>query len=477
MLKIFSITYLFTFATKLKNITSLIRLKSFDNGTEEGRVKERLRRVYIASLMSVIARGIGILTAIVSVPLTINYLGDERYGLWMTISSILAFLGVADLGIGLGLQNAVANSHGKDDQNAATISISSTFFILTFIAVLFLVIFFFLYPFISWQVVYNISSSMAKEEAGPATAMLISITIVNIPISIVQRTQLAYQEGFKNQIWAIIGSLLGFLSLLIAIYFKAGLTLLVFAIIGGPAIARIINWIREFVFLKPWLLPKWKYFNWTIGKHIFQAGILFFILQIFALIGNFSDNFIIAQTKGVTAVAGYSIVQKLFSLCLIAQYFTQFLWPAFSEAMARKEYKWVKRTLTRTLIIGVLVGFAIGIPLLIFGKDIIFYWAGESMVPSTSLLFGFFLWIFMVTYGGSLSTFINIGELLKKQTPFHVLASIIVLILKIVFIKKIGIEGVIYASVIGYTLFHLIPLTIIAYSNLNKKIREQKETK
>jgi O-antigen/teichoic acid export membrane protein len=468
-------TYFFTFTSKVKSVTSLIRLKPFDNATEDGRSKERLRRVYIASLMSVVARGISILTAIVSVPLTINYLGDERYGLWMTISSILAFLSVADLGIGLGLQNAVANSHGKDDQNTATVSISSTFFILTFIALFFLIIFFFLYPLIPWHAVYNISSSMAKDEAGPATAMLIFITIINIPISIVQRTQLAYQEGFKNQIWAIIGSFLGFLGLLIAIYFKVGLTFLVLAIIGGPTIAKIINWIREFVFIKPWLLPKWKYFNWITGKHIFQAGIMFFILQIFALIGNSSDNFIIAQVEGISNVAVYSIVQKLFSLCLIAQYFTQFLWPAFTEAMAREEYVWVKKMLTKTLAIGLIVGFVIGTPLLIFGKDIIFYWAGESMVPSTPLLFGFFLWVFYAAYGGSLSTFINNGELLKKQTFLHVLASIIVLIIKIVFIKKIGIEGVIFATVIGYTLFSLIPLTVMAYANLNKKIREQKE--
>ncbi len=40
--------------------------------------------------------------AIVTVPLTIGYLGSERYGLWITISSVVAMINFADLGIGNG---------------------------------------------------------------------------------------------------------------------------------------------------------------------------------------------------------------------------------------------------------------------------------------------------------------------------------------------------------------------------------------
>jgi O-antigen/teichoic acid export membrane protein len=45
---------------------------------------------------------------VISVPLTLTYLGSERYGMWMAISSIVALLAFADFGLGNGLVNAIA---------------------------------------------------------------------------------------------------------------------------------------------------------------------------------------------------------------------------------------------------------------------------------------------------------------------------------------------------------------------------------
>ena len=38
--------------------------------------------------------------SVVSVTLTIRYLGSERYGAWVTITTILTFLGITDFGLG-----------------------------------------------------------------------------------------------------------------------------------------------------------------------------------------------------------------------------------------------------------------------------------------------------------------------------------------------------------------------------------------
>ena len=59
------------------------------------------------------AKAIGLLTSLVSVPLTYRYLGAERYGIWMVLISIIAAMGFADLGIGNGLMNAVSEDYGK----------------------------------------------------------------------------------------------------------------------------------------------------------------------------------------------------------------------------------------------------------------------------------------------------------------------------------------------------------------------------
>src|SRR5208283_4384594 len=80
----------------------LLRLKPFDTSTEQGRSRERYRRAALTTLTSVLARVITVSTSLITVRLTIRYLGTERYGLWMTITSVVSFLIFADLGIGNG---------------------------------------------------------------------------------------------------------------------------------------------------------------------------------------------------------------------------------------------------------------------------------------------------------------------------------------------------------------------------------------
>jgi hypothetical protein len=93
------------FMLKARQWASMIRLTPFDTNTEEGRSNERLRRVTLTALTSAFAQGISIIAMLVSTPLVFKYLGSERYGLWLAISSLVVVIGFADLGMGNGLLN------------------------------------------------------------------------------------------------------------------------------------------------------------------------------------------------------------------------------------------------------------------------------------------------------------------------------------------------------------------------------------
>ena len=100
-------------------LLSLFRLRPFETATEGGRSKERLRRAALTTLAAGVAKAIGLLASLISVPLTYRYLGPERYGIWMVLISIIAAMSFADLGIGNGLMNAVSEAYGKDDLRLA----------------------------------------------------------------------------------------------------------------------------------------------------------------------------------------------------------------------------------------------------------------------------------------------------------------------------------------------------------------------
>src|SRR6266699_741403 len=111
-------------------LVNILHPQAVDTATKHGRAQERHRRAALSTITSIAARGMTLLTVVISVPLTVRYLGTERYAVWMTISSLVAMLTFADLGIGNGLLNAVSESHGKDDPGLAAEYISSGFFLL-----------------------------------------------------------------------------------------------------------------------------------------------------------------------------------------------------------------------------------------------------------------------------------------------------------------------------------------------------------
>ena len=113
---------------------SLLTLRPFDVATEQGRSRERYRRAALTTFTSGVARAVTVITWLVTVRLTVHYLGTERYGLWMTITSLVAMMSFADLGIGNGLLNCITEAKGGDDRESVRKYVSSAFFLLLAIA-------------------------------------------------------------------------------------------------------------------------------------------------------------------------------------------------------------------------------------------------------------------------------------------------------------------------------------------------------
>lgn len=64
-------------------------------------------------LFSCVLKGIGLATSLLIVPITINYLNNEVYGIWMTLTSILFWIGAFDIGLGNGMRNFLAETISK----------------------------------------------------------------------------------------------------------------------------------------------------------------------------------------------------------------------------------------------------------------------------------------------------------------------------------------------------------------------------
>ena len=450
-----------TALTKFRFLCSVLRAQPFDVSTSEGRANERHRRVALSAATAVLSKSITVLTALVSVPLTLNYLGDERYGLWMTASSLIAVLTFADLGIGNGLLNRISEAYGNDDRELGRKYVSSAFFMLAGVALLLGLVFSALYPFVDWKKFFNLVSPEAIHEAGPATIIFVVCFLLNLPLGIVARIQLGYQEGFINNLWTIAGSVLALGGLLVAIGFRAGLPWLVLAMAGAPVLVTIVNGAFLFLRRRPWLLPKRQCASIPVAQSLFRIGAMFFVLQATYAITYPIDNFIAAHVLDQKAVTTYSIVARLFSFTpMIMDMFLNPLWPAYGEAIARGDYRWVKKTLTHSMLIAVSVAVFVATTLALFGHEILRLWVGPTVAPPFALVLGFAVWTVLSVAGNAVAMFLNGIGVITFEAICAVLVAIGAFVLKIVIAKSMGLAGIIWGTIIAYIVFAILPFLL-----------------
>lgn len=450
------------FHLSIRSVTNVTRFKPLDRSTLESRSKERWRRIALTTVGSGGARGVSILVGILSVPLLLQYLGAERYGLWMTISSVIALLGCTDLGLSNGLLNAVSEAHGRDDHRAAAEYVASAFFLLLAIALVMVSGFVAICPWVSWTKLFHISSTQATAEVGPALFVFIGCLLAGLPLAVIPQAQAGYQEGFLNTLWEGLGSLLALAGIYLSIFLNAGLPWLVLAIMGAPVVTGGWNGLVLFGFRRPWLRPRWQRLTSRAIKKVFRLGLFYLVLQIAVFMNYSSDNLIAAHCFGPAAVTEYAVTMKLFSLqALLSAIALAPLWPAYGEAMARGDYAWVKKTFIRSLWATFLFSMAGAILLLLFGTRLLELWVGPQVQPSFLLLAGCGAWSVIGACGNALAMFLNGVHVLRLQMVIALTVGVTNLGLTFLLISYIGLAGIIWGTVLAYVLFAAIPYAVI----------------
>jgi O-antigen/teichoic acid export membrane protein len=452
-------------------LTSLFN--TLDVLTPEGRAQERQRRIALSALASALAKAISVSTALISVPLALNYLGAERYGMWMAMSSLIAMLSFADLGIGNGLLASVASAHGRDDRASICAYVSSAYLALSGLAFVVLAVFFAGYRFVDWSRIFNVTTQIAREESGKAMAALIVCFALAIPVSVVQRVQMGLQRGFMASFWQCVASLIGLVGVLIAIRKQAPLSVLALAFVGAPLIGGVLNSFWFFLRVEPDIAPSWKALSRSAIRTIAGRGMLFLALQIVAAVAYTSDSLIIAQILGATAVADYAVPEKLFSIVsTILAMFLAPLWPAYGEALARGDRDWVRKILKHSLLFSLGASALCSAILVAIGPWLIGVWVGHAVAPPLLLLLGLGVWKVVESGGNALAMFLNGAQIIGPQLVISLIMCGATVVSKIFLVKYMGVSGTVWATSACFILFAAAP-----YSFLIKKIMNKYEDK
>lgn len=458
---------------KLRTLLSLARFSSFDTSSEAGRSLERYRRIFISAVTSIAARGVNTICLLVAVPLTIDYLGKERYGLWIAVTSAVALLSFADLGLGGGLLNQISASHGRDDRQEARRLFGNA--LCAFIAPVLLLslIFLSIYPFVRWDRVFNVFSEQAKAESGPTIAIFILTTLLSLPFNSISSVYTGYQEMHKVNMWLTIQSVASFLSLLAAIHVKASLPVLTAAFCGTTLAVRTVNFVVLLCFEKPWLRVRISDLAVDTMLRLLKSGSLFLVISMSIAIGYTSNTLVITQLLGVESVAEFSVPYRLFSVVtLLVSSFLIPMWPAYGEAFVRGDYPWVRSGLIKSLWVVTTVNTVSGILMYFVGNWIIHLWVGDAVQPGKLLLFAFALYLIVHGMHGPMSMFLNGLNVIRLQAILWLSMAVVNLALSILLTMKIGVPGVVLGTVISTFFCFVVPAALYTRNRLRKLLQQ-----
>ena len=410
-----------------------------------------------------------------SIPITIRYLGTETFGIWTTISTVLAMLLVLDLGVANSLTNFLSEAYARDDRAHASTYATTAFSVMVVFAALLGMCGWLAWPFLHWSSLLHLPGG-ATEGAlvGRAVRAAFLVFLFGLPASLAPKILGGYQELRSANLFQALGSLCNLLSIVVLVHFHAGLVALVSASSAALVLANYLCLLWICVFHKPWLTPRRSHFSRVAARKMMQTGSEFFILQIAALVVFNSDNLVVAHYLGPVEVASYSVAWRLVSYAAITQaLIAPALWPAFSEAFARGDLAWIRQSFKRALAISMSVVVTFCIVFSIAGQRIIAVWASRSAVPTQHLLLLMCIWTVISAFMGNISIILVSKGETRMQAYLSIVAAAVNLLLSVYWVQRIGASGVILGTIVSYVLFLIVPQTRKAYQILTASVEAE----
>lgn len=418
-------------------------------------------------------KGISIAISLVLVPITINYINPSRYGIWLTLSSIVGWFSFFDIGLTQGLRNKFAAAKAKGDDTLAQIYVSTTYAILATIFFVVWVIFLIANHFLNWAHILNIAENM-QSEISVLAVIVFTYFCLQFVLRVVTTLLIADQQPAKSSLIDLLGQIISLILIVILVKSTQGsLIKLGIALCISPLLVLIAanTFFFRGVFKK--YSPSLKKINFKYAKGLFNLGVVFFIIQVTGIIQFQTAEVIIARNFGTSEVTSYNIVYKYFGVvAMLSGIFLSPFWSASTDAYLKNDIQWIKNSIKKYNLLNIIL-LLLSIILLYFSETIYSLWLGKGTLHIPFLLSFWGCVFFNVTmFGGKYVFFLNGISALRMQFWGCVFSPILFFVVAIILIKyyHMGVYSLFIASVIGnFNSLILAPLQYFQIIYKNKK--------
>jgi O-antigen/teichoic acid export membrane protein len=405
-------------------------------------------------IISVAVKMCSVLISFFLIPITLKYVNTNEYGIWLTISSMYAFISIVDVGLGNGLRVKLGEALSKKDLEQAKSYVSTTYISLIIILIPVTIILFYSSNYINWCSLFKIEPKLSITVTKLVGILIVAFT-TRIFLSLISTILTSLQKTGINSILDLSTNLI--IALLIITLGKSGeINLYTLGIIYSTIPLIILGSYSLFYFLfkNIKLKPSFNYFQVKDLKQLLGLGGKYFLLQLCGIIILSSGNIIIATLISPSEVTNYNLTQQYFSVIAAFYGFIVIpLVPAYNDAYYHNDFDWIKVKIAFMKKMWFFTVFIVAL-LILFSGWFFKLWLGDKIHIPFLLICSVGVYWVIVGWSTIYSPFINgIGKV-NIQLIQGILSVILTIGISFFLIKllNIGASGYVFSSTISITI-------------------------
>lgn len=415
--------------------------------------------------LGLVYKPLSMLLSYLYIPVALAYLGDEKYGVWATVLSVLSWISLFDIGIGNGLRNKLAENLKNYDSLKTRKYVSSAYIMLTIIVMILMIVTVTLFSFVNWKTFFKVEANFSDN-----LTIVMNISIICMCVSFVMEIcKSVYLALQKNHITNLMGlvqqALMLFSVVVLKKYTNGNLVFVAIAYGISNLVVELFFTLKLFKYNRDFI-PKVKYFSREEAKDTTGLGIQFFIIQIAAMILYATDNIIITQICGPVQVTPYTTANKLFSM--ITAVFSIIIAPYWSAITVRKvdgDIGGIKKAERKMLRLWEMATIGCIFLIIVF-KPVVHIWLQRDMTFQPGLIPLMAVYAIVYMWNAVYSQIGNGLSLMKVSVIIAIIQSLVNVIASIFFGSILGMKsvGVLFGTVIAMLVSSIVmPIYIKKY--------------
>lgn len=428
-----------------------------------------INQLKAGALLSYVSIGLNNIIGLVYTPILLRMLGQNEYGLYSLVSSVVAYLTVLDLGFGNAIIRYTAKFRAENKKEEQYEMFGMFFLLYCIIGIIALAIGIILYL----NVNSLFDSTMTIEDLSKVKVMLL-LMVFNIaftfPMSIWGAIISAYENFVFQKLVNIIRIILNPIVMIILLYmgYKA------IAMVVVTTIFNVLTLCLNAFYCKYKIHIKiiFRKFNWSFLKEIAIYSFWIFLNAIMDRIYWSTGQFVLGIFSGAIAIAIYAVAIQLVHIYIsfstaISGVFLPKITNMITKGGNSKEISdiFIKTGRIQNIIMEfILIGF------ILFGKPFIIYWAGPEYQSAYYITLIFFIPLSIPLIQNLGITILQARNQMKFRSILYVIIAIISLIISIPLAKLYGGIGCAIGTSLAIVAGQIVAMNIYYYKKIQINI-------